>query len=102
MYITGYRTTYMSYALLNYIFANYLNLIPGQLVYFGHDVHVYESHLNVINEQLLRIPKSSPPKLIINKKLNSLEDILSLNYENDVRLLNYECYPALPKIDMIV
>jgi len=83
----------MGYALLNHIFANHLNLIPGELVYQGWDVHIYQNQIEMVKEQLQREPRELP-KLNINKKLKTFEDILSLQWE-DIELIGYDPYPDL-------
>jgi thymidylate synthase len=80
-----------SYALLNHIFAKYLGMAPGELVYFGWDVHIYQNQMDMVREILERKPRSLPT-LNINKDLNTLSDILALQWE-DIELLNYDPYP---------
>ena len=81
----------MSYAFLNMVFAKYLKLTPGTLTFFGGDVHIYSNQLEMAKKQLERVPYKSP-ELVINKELNSFDDILSLEY-TDVELLNYQAHP---------
>lgn len=90
----------MGYALKNMMFAKLLGVEPGELVYFGWDVHLYEHQIEVVDMQLQREPKTLP-KLLINKDINSLEDILSLEF-SDLVLDGYDPHPALPKVDMAV
>lgn len=80
-----------SYALLNHIFAKHLNLTPGELVYFGWDVHVYQNQLEMVDEILERTPRALPI-LKINKDLPTFEDILALQWE-DIELIGYDPYP---------
>lgn len=80
-----------SYALLNHIFAKHLNLTPGELVYFGWDVHVYQNQLEMVDEILDRTPKVLPT-LKINKDLTKFEDIFELQWE-DIELIGYDPYP---------
>jgi len=80
-----------SYALLNHIFAKHLNLIPGELVYFGWDVHVYQNQLAMVDEMLERTPRALPT-IKINKDLTTFEDILALQWE-DIELIGYDPYP---------
>jgi len=90
----------MSYALMNHIFASHLGLAPGELVYFGHDVHVYETHTRAVETQMSREPKQLP-QLIIKKALPTIDDIMSLDYA-DCNLIDYNPHPALPKVDMAI
>lgn len=83
----------MGYAFLNTVFANLLKLEPGELVYFGNDVHIYENQLHMVEEQMTRTPRALP-KLNINKELNILDDVLSLEY-TDLELVGYDPYPDI-------
>lgn len=80
-----------SYALINYIFAKHLGMIPGDLVYFGWDVHIYQNQMEMVNEILERQPRALP-QLVIKKDLPTFEDILSLQWE-DIELIGYDPHP---------
>lgn len=81
----------MSYALLNQIFAKHLNMIPGDLVYFGWDVHIYKNQFDMVNEQLAREPRALPT-LTIKKDLPTFEDVLALQWE-DIEIIGYDPHP---------
>ena len=83
----------MGYALLNHIFAKHLGLIPGELVYMGWDAHIYQNQIEMVKEILERDPRPLP-KLIIKKDLNTLEDIMSLEF-SDLELLGYDPHPDI-------
>jgi thymidylate synthase len=83
----------MSYALLNHIFAKHLGLIPGELVYMGWDVHIYQNQMDMVKEQLTRTPKALP-KFNIKKDLSTLDDIMNLQWE-DVELIGYDPHPDI-------
>lgn len=80
-----------SYALLNHIFAKYTGLQPGELVYMGWDAHIYQNQLPLIPEQLSRSPRPLPV-LKIHKDLNTLDDILNLQW-TDIEIIGYDPYP---------
>lgn len=90
----------MSYALINCIIAKYIGKQPGELIYFGHDCHVYSTHKDAVTTLLTREPKALP-KLVIHKDLNTIQDILTLQL-TDVELINYDPLPALKRVAMIV
>jgi len=90
----------MGYGLLNCIFAKYLGYEPGELVYQGWDAHVYANQFDVVKEQLTRTPQT-PPTLQINKELNTLDDIMSLEFD-DIELVGYNPLPPLQKVNMAV
>ena len=83
----------MSYALVNHIFAKYLGLVPGDLVYMGWDVHIYQNQMDMVAEQLTRSPKALP-QLVINKELNTFDDIMALQWE-DIELIGYDPHPDI-------
>jgi thymidylate synthase len=80
-----------SYALLNHIFAKHLKMIPGELVYFGWDVHIYQNQMEMVNEMLERTPRALP-QLNIKKDLPTFDDVLNLQWE-DIELIGYDPYP---------
>lgn len=49
-----------SYALLLTILADLSDLLPGRFIWHGMDIHVYENHLDQINEQISRTPLPLP------------------------------------------
>jgi thymidylate synthase len=81
----------MGYAFLNHAFAKLAGLTPGELVYFGGDVHIYNNQIPMVREQLKRKPLPLPT-FVITKDLNTLDDLLDLQY-NDVQLIGYEAHP---------
>jgi thymidylate synthase len=81
----------MGYAFLNIAFAQLLGHTPGELVYFGGDAHIYHNQIDMVREQLTRKPYTLPT-LKINKSLNTLEDVLSLEY-GDIEIIGYEAHP---------
>jgi len=62
------------------------------------DSHIYEAHLDVVEEQILRMPFKFPT-LNISKELNNVEDIEKLSYE-DFICTDYNSHKRL-KADMI-
>lgn len=89
-----------SYALLNHIFAKHLGMKPGDLVYMGWDVHIYQHQMKVVSQVLERTPRQLPI-LNIKKELPTFDDILSLQWE-DIELIGYDPHSALEKIDMAI
>jgi thymidylate synthase len=81
----------MSYSLLTTAIAKLIGLEVGEIIYFGNDAHIYVEQLPMIQEQLKRDPKPLP-KLIIKKDLKTIDDLLSMEY-NDIYLDGYEPHP---------
>lgn len=96
-----------SYAFLVYLICELVNndktytdvkLEPGKLIMSFGDVHVYESHLEVVKQQLERQPYKFP-KINLKKELTSLEDLETLSYD-DIEIIGYKHHPIL-KASMI-
>ena len=82
-----------SMSLLLMIMAKSVGMIAGDAFWIGGDVHLYNDHLPMVNEQLSREPLKLP-KMIIKKELNSFEDMLSLTID-DFELIDYESHPSI-------
>ena len=79
-----------SYALLTLMLAQVCDLEPGDFVWTGGDTHLYVNHLEQVDLQLSRVPRSLP-----TMKLDpAVRDIFSFKYE-DFELLNYEPWPGI-------
>lgn len=85
-----------SAALLVHLMAKEVGLEPGELFWVGHDVHLYQNHLEPIEEQLKRTPRPFP-KLNIKRQAESLFDY---RWE-DLELVGYEPDPSI-KMDVAV
>jgi len=82
-----------SMSILLMILAKVANMLPGVATWIGGDTHLYVNHIPMVMEQLGREPFPLPT-LKINKELNSLEDILTLTFE-DFELIGYQSHPAI-------
>lgn len=79
-----------SYALLTMMVAQVVGLEPGDFVHTLGDAHLYNNHLNQVDEQLLRTPYALP-----TIKLNpEIRDIFNFSYE-DFELLDYQAHPHI-------
>lgn len=87
-----------SYSLLVYMFAQLLNLKPGDFVWTGGDCHIYQNHIDQIKEQIKRDPLPLP-KLVM-PKFSTLEELLNTK-PTDYILEGYHHYPKL-NMDMSV
>lgn len=91
--VYGLSYNVMGYALLNHIIAKYLKIVPGKLFYVGMDVHIYENQMDMARELVDRT-WFDLPTLKINKELNTIDDIMSLQFE-DIELIGYKAHPDI-------
>lgn len=89
-YLLGAPFNIASYALLTYMVAQQLSMVPDELVYSGVDVHLYSNHLEQAKLQLTREPYPLP-KLAIKRKPDSIFDY---KYE-DFELVGYQAHPHI-------
>lgn len=90
-FLYGNPYNMMSYALLNHVLAKLLKLEPGILGFTGMDVHLYQNQLDIAAQQVNRA-YTDLPELRINKDINSLDDILKMEY-SDIELIGYNPLP---------
>ena len=88
----GVHFNIASYALLQSILANILNLVPGEFIHTFGDAHIYKNSLEQVEEQLTRIPKKLP-KLIM-PQLDSIDELKNCSV-SDFILEGYESHRAL-------
>jgi thymidylate synthase len=86
-----------SYAFLLCMLAEVTNHIPNELIGDLGDVHLYNNHLNYVDEQLKRIPKQLP----ILKIKRKVTDIYDFKYE-DFELENYNPEPNWKNVPIAV
>ena len=78
-----------SYALLTHMVAQQTGLGVGDFVWTGGDCHLYENHLDAVDEQLTRAPRPLP-----TLRLRPAPDLFSYRYE-DVEVVGYDPHPAI-------
>lgn len=96
----GLWSNIISYSFMNMAFAKILNLEPGTLTYFGHDVHLYNNQIDAVKKQIQRLPKDLP-RLIFKKDFTILDEFLKLEFE-DVEIIDYDPHPPLEKVEMAI
>tara|TARA_B100001029_G_scaffold78045_1_gene63819 strand:+ start:1423 stop:2289 length:867 start_codon:yes stop_codon:yes gene_type:complete len=81
-----------SYALLQSILANILDLIPGEFIHVFGDAHIYKNTIDQVKIQLSRKPKKLPELSMPN--ISSIEDLKNYSVDDFV-LEEYEPHPAI-------
>lgn len=85
-----------SYALFTHMIAQVCNLEVGELIIALGDAHIYNNHIDQVNEQLSRQPLPLP-SLHLNPEISVITDFGM----EDIELLNYQSHNAI-KADMAV
>jgi thymidylate synthase len=89
-YFLGVPFNIASYALMTHMFAQQCDLLPGDFVWTGGDVHIYSNHLEQAALQLTRQPYALPT-LNIKQKPASIFDYKFEDFE----ILDYKAYPSI-------
>ena len=79
-----------SYSLLTMMLARVCGLDLGDFVWTGGDVHIYNNHVESLQRQLRRRPRSLPTMNIADRE----QGILDFQYE-DFDLANYNPHPGI-------
>jgi thymidylate synthase len=79
-----------SYALLTMMVAQVTGLQPGEFVHTFGDAHIYLNHMEQVDLQLSREPRTLPT-MNINSEIKS---IFNFKFE-DFELINYDPHPAI-------
>jgi thymidylate synthase len=79
-----------SYALLVHMIAQQCDLEPGEFVWTGGDVHIYNNHLEQVRLQLAREPFPLSTLAITRKPASLFE----YQFE-DFQILNYQAHPGI-------
>ena len=87
----GHPFNIASYALLTYMIAKLVNMVPDELIASLGDCHIYEEHFNAVKEQLTRSGSDVVPKLVINGEQKTIEDF---KYE-DFQIIDYNPDPPI-------
>lgn len=78
-----------SYSLLLQMIAQQTNMVAHEFIHFIGDAHIYENHVEQVQEQLTRKPKELP---IV--ELEAVEGIENYTAK-DIALLGYDPHPAI-------
>ena len=88
--VIGFGFNQCAMSFLAYLLAKETDLEPGEIVWFGMDVHLYLDHIEQAKEQLRRQPRPFP-KLKIKRKAPSLFDYRIEDFE----LEGYDPHPHI-------
>lgn len=80
-----------SYALLTHILAKITGLAVGEYVHTFGDAHIYDNHLDAVDEQLRREPMPLPTLQIVGE-LSSIDEVKA----EQLKLIGYQSHGRLP------
>ena len=85
-----------SYALLTHLIAHVTGLQVGEFIHTFGDCHIYQNHLEQVEELLAREPLPLPALEIVDreKSLRGLEGLLEMRYEN-LNLIGYHSHAKI-------
>ena len=79
-----------SYSILTHLIAKHCGLEAKEFVYFLGNAHIYDDHMDVLREQMMRPPFPFPKLEILQTRLN-IDDYVV----NDFSLLNYKYHDKI-------
>ena len=80
----------VQYSILTRMIAQVAGLEPGEFIWTGGDVHIYNNHIVQLREQLTRNPYSSP-RLELNPNITEIDDFTFEDFE----IVGYEHHPLI-------
>jgi thymidylate synthase len=84
-----------SYSFFTHLLAKHCGLEAHEFVYYLGNAHIYESHLDAMNEQVTRVPYSFP-KITVKTKNENINDYAV----DDFELHDYKCHEVI-KMKMV-
>jgi thymidylate synthase len=84
-----------SYSFLTHLLAKHCDLEPHEFIYFMGNCHIYEEHIDLINQQVTRKPYEFPTLEILNKRENIDDYVVS-----DFKISDYKFHDAI-KMKMV-
>ena len=76
-----------SYSLLTHMFAQLLDLKVGDFVWTGGDCHIYQNHMEQVNEQITRQPRQGP--VLEMPQFKDLEELVNTT-PSQYKLVGYD------------
>ena len=95
--LTANNWNVVQYAVLVHMLAQVCGMLPGELVHVIADAHIYDRHVPLIEELLMREPRPAP-KFILNPEVKDFYEFT----KEDVSLEGYDPHPQIENIPVAV
>lgn len=95
--LTANNWNVVQYAALVFMFAQVSGLKAGELVHVIADAHIYDRHIDIVEELISRKPKKAP-KLTIDESVRNFYDFT----DESLKLCNYDPYDFDIKIPVAI
>jgi thymidylate synthase len=87
----GFPFNILEAALLVHMLAQQCDLMPGEIVWMGADVHLYLNHAHLVETMLARAPRPWPTLALARRPADIFSYALS-----DFLITGYDPHPAVP------
>lgn len=77
----GTPFNWAQYAMLTYMIAKVVGMVPDELTYSVGDAHIYSNHFDGVKEQLDRKGSDVIPKLVLNGEQETIDDFKFEDFE---------------------
>lgn len=95
--LTANNWNVCQYAILLIMMAQVSDLIPGELVHVIADAHLYDRHIEMV-EDILKQPQFKAPKLVVDPSIKNFYDFTVDSF----KLVDYQCNSTKYKIPVAI
>ena len=95
--LTANNWNVVQYAVLTHMFAQVSGLEVGEFVHVIADAHIYDRHIDIVNEIMEKEQKPAP-KLVIDKNITNFYDFTVDSF----KLVDYDCNKEKYKIEVAI
>lgn len=95
--LTANNWNVVQYAILTHMFAQVSGLEVGEFVHVIADAHIYDRHIDIVNEIMQKEQKTAP-KLVIDKSITNFYDFTVDSF----KLVDYDCNKEKYNIEVAI
>lgn len=90
-FLVGTPFNWVSASLLTHMIAMVCNMTVDEYIWNGGDIHIYDNHMDGVNEQLSRSGSDTVPQLKIRRRVHSIDDFRFEDFE----IIDYDPNPPI-------